>query len=67
MARNAATRLLRLDPGIVRENLYTVCVCGELQIVERILSKNRRPSRKSTLRRVRIVPTMAPTKMFSGI
>ena len=39
MSRNAAMRLLRLDPGIARENLYTACVCGEVEFVERALSE----------------------------
>lgn len=39
MARNAAMRLLKSDPEIARANLYTACVCGEIDVVKRILSE----------------------------
>jgi ankyrin repeat protein len=37
MARHAAMRLLEQNPAIVREDLYTAIVCGEIEEVERIL------------------------------
>lgn len=39
IARNAAGRLLRLDPAIARENLFTACVSGELGRVREILAE----------------------------
>lgn len=39
VARNAAGRILRLDPALARANLHTACVCGELDEVRKILTE----------------------------
>jgi len=39
MARNAAVRMLKQHPQIARDSFYTAVVCGELEEVERILSR----------------------------
>ena len=39
MAHNAALRLLRHDPGLAHENLYTAIVSGDVHLVERLRAR----------------------------
>ena len=45
MAEHAAIRLLQQHPAIARDNFYTAIVCGEIDIVERVLRENPKAAR----------------------